>query len=128
MRKGIILSSVLLLSMAEPAKVNTQLSLKVVDKEGITHQLKGISCNGKTYLKVKEGSIEYAVPFDDIKHIKVISQKENGLEVDVELKGGSKKRIKLDANTYCTSMSELGRANFYMKDVRDIFIDKGDGR
>ncbi|MGB9873885.1 MAG: hypothetical protein ACPLRS_02840, partial [Hydrogenobacter sp.] len=67
-------------------------------------------------------------PFDDIRHIKVISQRENGIEVDVELKGGSKKHIRLDLGTYCTSISELGKASFYIRDVRDIFIEKGDGR
>lgn len=82
MRKGIILSSVFLLSMAEPVKVNTQLLVKAVDREGITHQLKGISCNGRTYLKVKEGGVD----------------------------------------------SELGKASFYTRDVRDIFIEEGDRR
>jgi hypothetical protein len=128
MRKGIILSSVFLLSMAEPVKVNTHLLVKVVDKEGITHQLKGISCNGRTYLKIKEGSVDYAVPFEDIRHIRVLSQKEDGLEVDMELKGGLKKHARLDLGTYCTSISELGKANFYIRDVRDIFIEKGDGK
>lgn len=128
MKKGIILSSVFLLSMAEPVKVNTQLSVKVVDREGITHQLKGISCNGRTYLKVKEGGVDYAVPFENIKQIRVLSQKEDGLEVDVEFRGGLKKHIRLDLGTYCTYISELGKANFYIRDVRDIFIEKGDGR
>jgi hypothetical protein len=128
MKKTLILSSLFLLSMAEPVKLSKNIHIKVIDAEGITHHLRGISCNGRDYLKVREGSIEYSIPFESIKHIKVLSQKEGILDINVELTDGTERRISVSANTYCTSQSELGKASFYIKDVRDIFIEKGEQR
>ncbi len=126
--KKLILTSLFVLSMAEPVKMNKNLSVRVIDADGVTHNLRGISCNGRGYLRVREGSVEYAISFENIRHIKVISQKEDAIDVKVQLVNGIEKHINISTNTYCTSQSELGKASFYIKDVKDIFIERGEQR
>jgi len=127
-RMWIVPTSLLALSMGEPVKLNKNLHIQVVDKEGITHKFSGILCNGRDYLRVKEGSVEYSVPFENVRQISVLSQRGESVYVKLILTNGVEKEIALSSNTYCTSQSELGKAGFYIRDVRDIFIERGEKR
>ncbi len=125
MRRALLLVlAILLLSMAEPMKPSKSLMVRVIDREGVEHNLKGVVCNGRDYLRVKEGNLEYTIPFDMIKHISLLSQNGELLVLRVEFVNGSKEKVYVSANTYCTSLWEFGKVGFYMRDIKDIFIEK----
>ncbi len=48
MRRALLLVlAILLLSMAEPMKPSKSLMVRVIDREGVEHNLKGVVCNGR---------------------------------------------------------------------------------
>ncbi|MEJ5339559.1 MAG: hypothetical protein ACK42C_03725 [Aquificaceae bacterium] len=111
----------LILSMAEPPRDN-RLRIELEDREGLKHSLRGLSCNGRGYLRVREGGLEYAINFSVLRSLEVISQDGQQLKVRLSLKDGTSKEYYLPANTYCKGGSQVGEAGFYLKDIKNIFI------
>lgn len=109
------------LSMAEPPKDN-RLRVELEDKEGLKHSLRGLSCSGRAYLRVKEGSLEYTINFSSLRSIEVLSQESQQLRVRLSFKDGSLKDYLVSANTYCKGVSQVGEAGFYLRDIKNIFI------
>ncbi len=107
--------------MAEPIK-DTRLRIELEDREGVRHSLRGLFCNGKDYLKVREGSVDYSITFGSISSIEVLGQDPSGLRIRVNSREGTTKEYFLSPNTYCRASSKLGEAGFYLKDVKTIFI------
>ncbi|MFN3813233.1 MAG: hypothetical protein ACK4SM_01240 [Aquificaceae bacterium] len=120
----LLVPTVLLFSMAEPVKPSKDLMVEVIDREGIEHNLRGMVCNGKDYLRVKEGNLDYTIPFDMIKHISLLTQNGGLLILQIEFVNNRKENVSINANTYCTSIWEFGKVGFYMRDIKDIFIKK----
>ena len=115
----------LILSMAEPVK-DKGLKVELEDKKGIKHHLNGLVCGGRTYLKVKEGNLEYSLDLSTLKSIEVLSQAGDQLIIKIQLKNGNSKEYLLPASTYCKAKSNIGEAGFYLRDVKTIFIKTED--
>ncbi len=111
--------------MAEPVK-DSKLKIEVEDKDGLRHNLKGLVCNGRGYLKVKEGNLEYTVNFSTLRAIEVLGQEGQQLKVKLSLKDGPTREYNVPANTYCKANSQMGEAGFYLRDVKTIFIKMED--
>lgn len=121
MRRFLWLTLPFILSMAEPVG-DKNLRVELTDKEGVKHELTGLLCGGRDYLRVKEGAVEYAVPFSSIRYMEPIKQEGNLLRLKVELKGYGNKELLVPADTLCKANSKLGRASFYLRDVRAILF------
>ncbi len=120
MRKWLFLIP-FLLSMAEPVK-DSKLRVELEDKDGLKHSLRDLTCNGRSYLRLKEGKVEYVVNFSSLKSIEVINQEGQQLKVRLYLKDGPSRDYLIPANTYCKGNSQTGEAGFYLRDVKTIFI------
>lgn len=107
--------------MSEPIK-DSKIKVVVEDKSGVRHNFNGIVCNGREYLRVKEGSVDYSIDFSAIERIEVLSQEGKDIKLKVYTKGGGSKEYLVSANTHCKSKIPIGYAGFYLKDVKDIFI------
>ncbi|MFN3975869.1 MAG: hypothetical protein ACK4LT_02285 [Aquificaceae bacterium] len=117
----------LILSMAEPLK-DKGLKIELEDKKGVKHHLNGLVCGGWTYLKVKEGNLEYSLDLSTLKSVEVLSQEGDQLMIRIQLKNGGTEEYTLPANTYCKAKSNVGEAGFYLRDIKTIFIKMEDGR
>ncbi len=121
--------SILLMSVAEPVRVprETQnIVIDVVDSEGKVHRLKGISCNGKGYLRVRKGSVEYSISLKSIKEIKVLEKGPNKVLLRVITLDGVSDNFNVSPSTICMSESKIGEANFYIKNVQSITFRHGE--
>ncbi|RMH05198.1 MAG: hypothetical protein D6699_03630 [Aquificota bacterium] len=127
MRRFLWLSLPFVLSMAEPV-ANKNLRLELVDKDGVRHELTGLLCGGRDYLRVKEGAVSYAVPFSSVKSVQTLKHEDNLLKLRVELKGQGVKELYVPADTFCKANSKLGQASFYLRDVRSILFREEDKR
>lgn len=107
--------------MSEPIK-DTRLRIELEDRKGVKHNLRGLLCNGKDYLKVREGSVEYSIAFSSLNSIEVLGQDPSGLRIRVNPREGTTKEYSLSPSTYCRGSSKLGEAGFYLKDAKTIFI------
>ncbi len=121
MRRALLFTLPFLLSMAEPVK-DKNLLIEVEDREGIRHNLRGLACNGKDYIKVKEGALEYAVGFKSLKSVEVLSQEGQNLRVRLSFKQGSVKEYLIPTTVHCKAVSDVGDVSFYLKDIKVIFI------
>ncbi|QID32416.1 hypothetical protein [Pampinifervens florentissimum] len=110
-----------LLSMAEPVK-DSKLRVELEDRDGLKHSLRGLVCNGRNHLRVREGKVEYAVNFPSLRSIEVLSQDGPQLKVRLSFKDGPSKDYFIPANTYCKGNSQAGEAGFYLRDIKTIFI------
>ncbi|MFN3870974.1 MAG: hypothetical protein ACK4MW_05780 [Aquificaceae bacterium] len=110
-----------LVSMSEPIK-DSNIEVTVEDKSGIRHNLKGLVCNGREYLRVREGSIDYSINFSSIERIEVLSQEGKDIKLRIYTNDGGSKEYLVSANTHCKSKTPTGHAGFYIKDVKNIFI------
>lgn len=122
MRRLFLLAPLILsMSMSEPVK-NTKLKVELEDRSGIKHSLKGLVCNGKPFLRVREGNVEYSVDFSSLRRIEILGQDGNQIRVKLLFRDGSSKEYFLPLNTYCKANSQAGEAGFYLKEVKNIFI------
>lgn len=122
MRRWLLLLP-LILSMAEPVK-DSKLKVEVEDREGLKHQLTGLSCGGRAHLRVKEGTLEYSINFSALRSIHVVGHEGQQLRVRLSFTDGASKEYLIPANTYCRAGSQVGEAGFYLKDVKTIFIKR----
>jgi len=120
MRKWLFLIP-FLLSMAEPVK-DSKLRVELEDKDGLKHSLRGLVCNGRDKLRVREGKVEYAVNFSSLSSIEVLGQDGTQLKIRLSFKDGPSRDYLIPANTYCKGNSQTGEAGFYLRDVKTIFI------
>jgi hypothetical protein len=135
MRKILTLSlfavSLFILGAAEPVRVpkETQsITIDVIDRAGKVHRLKGISCNGRSYLRVRKGSVEYSISLKSLKEIKVLESKGMDTSVRVVLLDGTSDNFKVSSSTICMSESKLGEASFYIKNIQSITFRHGEGK
>ncbi len=119
--KRIVLLLPFLLSMGEPVKEG-KLKFVVEDKEGIRHNLSSLACDGRTYIRVKEGNLEYSIDFSSLDKVEVLTQRDKDLKLKLYLKNGGSKEYIVSPNTYCKGKSQMGQASFYLRDVKFIFI------
>ncbi len=122
---------IFILSTAEPVRVpkETQdIAIDVVDRSGKVHMLKGISCNGRSYLRVKKGSVEYSISLKSLKEIKVLETKGMDTTVRVILRDGTSDNFRVSSSTICMSESKLGEATFYIKNIQSITFRHGEKR
>ncbi|MEJ7621337.1 MAG: hypothetical protein WKI49_02315 [Aquificaceae bacterium] len=110
-----------LLSMAEPVK-DSKLRVELEDKDGLKHSLRGLVCNGRDKLRVREGKVEYTVNFSSLRSIEVLGQDGTQLRVRLSFKDGPSRDYLIPANTYCKGNSQTGEAGFYLRDIKTIFI------
>ncbi|MCS6957449.1 MAG: hypothetical protein RMK75_03205 [Aquificaceae bacterium] len=119
--RRLFLLAPLILSMSEPVK-NPKLKVELEDRSGIKHSLKGLVCNGKPFLKVREGNVEYSVDFSSLRGVEILGQDGNQIRVRLLFRDRSSKEYFLPLNTYCRANSQAGEAGFYLKEVKNIFI------
>ncbi len=110
-----------LLSMAEPVK-DSKLRVELEDRDGLKHSLRGLVCNGRDNLRVREGKVEYAVNFSSLRSIEVLGQDGTHLKVRLSFKDGPSRDYLIPVNTYCKGNSQTGEAGFYLRDIKNIFI------
>lgn len=103
---------------------DSRLKVEVEDREGLKHQLAGLSCSGRPHLKVKEGNLEYAIDFSAVRSIQVVGQEGQNLRLRLSFVNGTSKEYLIPANTYCRASSHVGEAGFYLKDIKAIFIKR----
>ncbi len=132
MRRGVFLSLLLpfILSMGEPAGsyINTSdLSVRVTDRSGEVHELKGLRCTGGYELSFKKGELRYKVPLEDIKKLEVLSVEEERIKVRVILRNGKSDVLFIDSSIKCYSLSSMGEVDFYISDIKTLEIE-GVGR
>ncbi len=128
---SILLLYILILGVAEPVRVPREtenITVEVIDTSGQLHKLKGISCNGKSYLRVKKGSVEYSIALKSLKEVNVERKKGSLVTVSVVMRDGLKDTFNVSASTVCMSESKLGEATFYIKNVKRIILKHGERR
>ncbi|MCS6998923.1 MAG: hypothetical protein N2648_06075 [Aquificaceae bacterium] len=119
--KRLLLLLPFLLSLGEPVK-DQKLKVELEDKSGLKHNLRGLVCGGKAFLRVREGNVDYSLDFSSIKSLEVLGQEGQQIKVRISFKNRASREYTLPADTYCKGNSQVGEAGFYVKDVKAIFI------
>jgi len=125
----VLIIPVLLFGMAEPTGAPPEvksIKMVVIDKEGKKHELKSPLCEGLSYLKVKQGGVEYSVSLTNVKEIEVLNVSGDLAIVKVKYRNGKEGIFKISASTLCTGTSDFGNASFYLKDVQKIIFRRGE--
>ncbi|MCX8164550.1 MAG: hypothetical protein N3D14_04070 [Aquificaceae bacterium] len=110
------------LSMGEPVK-DQKLRIELEDKSGLKHSFRGLVCNGRSIIKVREGNVDYSLDFHSIRSLEVLGQDGQQVRVKLSFRNGASKEYSMPATTYCKTDSHIGEASFYIKDVKTIIFN-----
>lgn len=108
--------------MAEPLRTDTKISLLVIDAAGKEHLLNGPVCDGRPFLPVREGLVEYVVSFSQLSRGVVLRKEGKDLVMRLTFKDGREEEVRVSADTFCRASSPIGRASFYLKDIKEIQV------
>ena len=126
----ILLVAPLLMSMSEPASVPPEvkkLRAKVLDLKGVEHNLKEFSCGGGS-IEFRKGTLDYTVPLSSVERMEILGENSGSVKVRVKLRSGKEEVFELPSSVRCTAYSDLGSVSFYINEIRNVEIIKGEER
>lgn len=122
----LLMPALLSLSMSEPASLPPELrnlKVKVLDSKGVVHELTTLKCNEGINLKLKRGSLEYTIPFTEVRKIEVVEVAEDRTKVELTLKDGKRETFYTSSSTRCTAISDVGNVSFYISEIKSIEVE-----
>ncbi len=127
----LLMISFLIAGMSEPAHTPPELRdlrVKLIDSEGVLHELTAFRCGDGGILRLKRGSVSYSIPLSSVKEIEVLELEDTYAKVKLHLKDGSEEILKLPSSMKCSAQSKLGIVSFYIEEVKRIELVQGESK
>ncbi len=111
--------------VSAPPQVRKNIA-KVVDREGVSHTIKGLVCGSGGEIRFRKGSIDYRVSQASISKLTVTKRGSEDVNVKVLFEDGDSEEYMVSSSLRCTAETDRGSVDFYIDEVREITFERSE--
>ncbi len=119
----------IVLAMGEQVSAPPQVKknvAKVVDRDGVSHTIKGLVCGSGGEIRFRKGSIDYRVSQVSISRLTVLKRGSEDVSVRVLFEDGDREEYMVSSSLRCTAETDRGSVDFYIDEVREITFERSE--